>query len=134
MTPSFDLAGRIALVTGASSGLGARFATMLAAQGVRVVAAARRVDRLDSLAATIRSAGGVVEPVAMDVEDEASIIAAFDHAEHTFGVVDVVIANAGMNAQGPATDLPPDDLAPAVRVHVQGVYLTALEGSRLLTT
>lgn len=132
MKPSFDLTGRIALVTGASSGLGARFATMLAAQGVKVVAGARRVDKLAVLAETIRAAGGEIEPVAMDVEDEASIVAAYDHAERTFGGVDVVIANAGMNAQGPATDLPSDDLAQLLRVNVQGVYLTAREGARRL--
>lgn len=132
MTPSFDLSGKVALVTGASSGLGARFATMLAAQGVKVVACARRLDRLDALAASVRATGGVIEPVEMDVEDEASIIAAYDQAERTFGLVDVVIANAGINAQGPATELESDDLAQLLRVNVQGVYLTAREGARRL--
>jgi NAD(P)-dependent dehydrogenase (short-subunit alcohol dehydrogenase family) len=128
----FDLSGRIALVTGASSGLGARFARMLAAQGVKVVAGARRLDRLASLAEEIRAAGGQIEPVAMDVEAEASIIAAYDHAEKTFGVVDLIIANAGMNAQGPATDLPADELGQLLNINVRGVYLTAREGARRL--
>jgi len=128
----FTLTGRTALVTGASSGLGARFATILAAQGVRVVAGARRLDRLTDLAARVRADGGQIEPVEMDVEDETSIIAAFDHAHKTFGVVDVVIANAGINAQGAATDLLSDDLAQLLRVNVQGVYLTAREGARRL--
>lgn len=129
---SFDLNGRTALITGASSGLGARFARMLAAQGVNVVAGARRLDRLTSLAEEIRAAGGSVLPVEMDVEDEASIIAAYNQAEAAFGTVDTIIANAGVNAQGPATDLPSDDLAQLLRINVQGVYLTAREGARRL--
>ena len=129
---SFDLNGRTALITGASSGLGARFARMLAAQGVNVVAGARRLDRLTKLADEIRAAGGRIEPVEMDVEDEASIIAAYDQAEAAFGTVDTIIANAGVNAQGPATDLPSDDLAQLLRINVQGVYLTAREGARRL--
>lgn len=132
MSSPFDLTGRVALVTGASSGLGAGFARRLAAQGVRVVAGARRLDRLTALADTIRAEGGQVEPVEMDVEDEASIQAAYDHAEATFGVVDIVIANAGVNAQGPATELPADDLGQLLRINVQGVYLTAREGARRL--
>ncbi|MDZ4363310.1 SDR family NAD(P)-dependent oxidoreductase [Brevundimonas sp.] len=128
----FDLTGRTALVTGASSGLGARFARMLAAQGVNVVAGARRLDRLQSLADAVRADGGRIEPVEMDVEDEASIIAAYDHAEATFGTVDLILANAGINAQGPATDLPSDDLGQLMRINVQGVYLTAREGARRL--
>lgn len=132
MSSPFDLTGRVALVTGASSGLGAGFARRLAAQGVRVVAGARRLDRLTALADTIRAEGGQVEPVEMDVEDEASIQAAYDHAEATFGVVDTVIANAGVNAQGPATELPADDLGQLLRINVQGVYLTAREGARRL--
>lgn len=129
---AFDLTGRTALITGASSGLGARFARMLAAQGVNVVAGARRLDRLTSLAEEIRAAGGRVLPVEMDVEDEASIIAAYNQAEAAFGTVDTIIANAGVNAQGPATDLPSDDLAQLLRINVQGVYLTAREGARRL--
>jgi len=128
----FDLTGRTALITGASSGLGARFARMLAAQGVKVVAGARRLDRLASLAEEIRAAGGQIEPVAMDVEDEASIIAAYDHAEKTFGGVDLIIANAGINAQGPATDLAADELGQLLNINVRGVYLTAREGARRL--
>ena len=91
--PPFDLNGRTALITGSSSGLGARFARMLAAQGVNVVAGARRLDRLTVLADEIRAVGGRIEPVEMDVEDEASIIAAYDRAEQAFGVVDTIIAN-----------------------------------------
>lgn len=129
---AFDLTGRTALITGGSSGLGAHFARTLAAKGVKVIVGARRLDRLASLAEEIRAAGGQIEPVAMDVEDEASIIAAYDHAEKTFGVVDLIIANAGMNAQGPATDLAADELGQLLNINVRGVYLTAREGARRL--
>jgi NAD(P)-dependent dehydrogenase (short-subunit alcohol dehydrogenase family) len=124
-----DLAGRVALVTGASSGLGRRFAEILAAAGARVVAGARRVDRLQELAETI---GGSLLPVAMDVADEASIVAAYDAAETAFGTVDVVIANAGLSPPGSALDMPNADLAQILAVNVQGVYLTAREAARRL--
>lgn len=132
MTDPFDLRGRTALVTGASSGLGAHFAAMLAQRGARVVAGARRLDRLEALADQIRESGGEVEPVVLDVESEASIAAAYDAAEARFGTVDIVIANAGVNAQGPALELESDALSELLRVNIQGVYLTAREGARRL--
>ena len=128
----FDLSGRVALVTGASSGLGVQFAETLAAAGAKVVVGARRLDRLQALAERVRAAGGEIEPVALDVEDEASIKAAYDAAEARFGTVDVVVANAGLNAQGAAVDLASEELAQLLRVNVQGVYLTAREGARRL--
>lgn len=126
------LDGRVALVTGASSGLGYRIALSLAAAGARVVAGARRFDRLEALAEEARGFGGEIMPVVTDVEDEASLIAAYDAAEQRFGIVDTVIANAGMNAAGPATDLGTDALAQLLRINVQGVYLTAREAARRL--
>jgi NAD(P)-dependent dehydrogenase (short-subunit alcohol dehydrogenase family) len=127
-----SLEGRVALVTGASSGLGRHLAQSLAAAGARVVAGARRLDRLESLAAEVRAAGGELVPVALDVEQEASILAAYDAAEAAFGLVDTVIANAGLNAEGSALDLAADDLARLLRTNVQGVYLTAREAARRL--
>ena len=127
-----DLSGRVALVTGASSGLGRHLAARLAAAGAKVGAGARRLENLETLAAEVRASGGVIEPVRLDVEDEASIKAAYDHAEATFGTVDVVLANAGLNAQGAAVDLEAEALAQLLRVNVQGVYLTAREAARRL--
>jgi NAD(P)-dependent dehydrogenase (short-subunit alcohol dehydrogenase family) len=127
---SVDLSGRVALVTGASSGLGARFAEILAAAGAKVAACARRIDRLNELSQRIRVKGGVIEPIAMDVEDPKSIIAGFDAAESALGAVSITIANAGLNAQGASTELEADALAQLVRVNIQGVYLTAREAAK----
>jgi NAD(P)-dependent dehydrogenase (short-subunit alcohol dehydrogenase family) len=129
---SADLKGRVALVTGASSGLGRHLAKTLAAAGASVVAGARRTDKLQELAAEVETAGGKLTPVALDVEDEASIVAAYNAAERAYGTVDIVLANAGLNAQGPALELDGDALAQLLRVNVQGVYLTAREAARRL--
>ncbi|MCC5859690.1 MAG: SDR family oxidoreductase [Ectothiorhodospiraceae bacterium] len=97
MNPTlFDMNGRVALVTGASSGLGAHFARVLADAGARVVAAARRTERLRELVDGIRQAGGEAVAVTMDVTDGDSVKAGFDAAEQAFGTVDVVINNAGV--------------------------------------
>lgn len=93
---SIDLTGRVALVTGASAGLGERFAQVLAAAGARVAIAARRLDRLEALAAKIRAAGGEPLPVAMDAADAGSLAAAVQAAEDAFGSVDILVNNAGI--------------------------------------
>ena len=125
-----DLSGRTVLVTGASSGIGHRFARALAASGAKVVLGARRVERLAALRATIEDEGGRALAVAMDVCDEASVVAAFDAAEHTFGSVDSVIANAGVAYPGPALDLSVADFDRTIATNLRGVFLTAREGAR----
>lgn len=92
----FSMQGKVALVTGASSGFGAHFCHQLAARGAAVVACARRVDRLEALVNEIEAAGGRAMAVAMDVTDRASVEAGFDAAEQTFGTVTVVANNAGV--------------------------------------
>jgi len=130
--PKFDLSGRVALVTGASSGLGSRYARVLAAAGAKVVLAARRTDRLQGLQAELSASGGEAICVAMDVADEASTIAAYDAAQAAFGLVDTIVANAGMNAEGPTTDLSVADFDQTVAVNLRGVFLTVREGARRL--
>ncbi len=119
--------GRIALITGASSGFGAHFARLFVREGARVVIGARRTDRIQALADEL---GDKALAVAMDVTSEASIQAAYDAAEARFGTVDTVIANAGISADGRSTEVSAADLASLVATNFNGVYLTAREGAK----
>ncbi len=130
INPIFDLSARVALVTGASSGLGAHFARVLAQSGAAVVLAARRLDRLDAVCAEIAAAGGRAFAVKMDVADEASTHAAFEAAQARFGVVTSVIANAGVNTETPALDLTVEEFDRIFAINVRGVFLTAREAAR----
>lgn len=130
--PVFDLSGRVALVTGASSGLGAGFAKALAAAGAKVVLAARRADKLAEQVAEITAAGGQAVAVSMDVTDEASTKAAYDAAEAAFGTVDTIVANAGVATEKMALGLSVDDVDFLLAANVRGVFLTVAEGARRL--
>ena len=128
---TYDLSDRVALVTGASSGLGARMAKVLAAHGAKVALAARRVERLADLKAEIEAHGGTAIAVALDVTSEAQTIAAYDTIEAELGPVETVIANAGMSRDmGRATDNPVEDYAATFDVNMKGVFLTAREGAK----
>lgn len=127
--PLFDLTGRTVLIAGASSGIGARFAQIVAQAGARVVLGARRLDRVEELAGRI---GAAALPVALDVSDEASIIAAYDAAEAAFGTVDGIVANAGVGTGGRSTDTTIDGLRSVLDTNLLGAYLVAREGARRL--
>lgn len=129
-TTGFDLGGRTALITGASSGIGAHLAEAFAAAGARVALAARRVERIEALAQGIRSTGGEALAVPLDVTDEASIIAAYDVIEQGLGPVDTLVANAGISAAGRATELSRDDVVRVFDTNLTGVYLTVREGAK----
>ncbi len=122
--------GRSVLVTGASSGLGRRFALRLAAEGAALAVAARRTDMLQSLVREIEAAGGRAIACGMDVTDEASVIAAFDKAQEALGPLETVIANAGMNSEGMAVEIPVAEFDRVMAVNVRGAFLTAREGAR----
>jgi NAD(P)-dependent dehydrogenase (short-subunit alcohol dehydrogenase family) len=123
------LDGRVALITGASSGLGAHFAELFVREGARVAIGARRVDRVQALADRL---GAAALPLAIDVTDEASIVAAYDAAQSAFGTVDTVIANAGQSNAGRATEVAEAALRSTIDVNFTGVFLTAREGARRL--
>jgi NAD(P)-dependent dehydrogenase (short-subunit alcohol dehydrogenase family) len=131
-TDRFSLAGRTALVSGASSGLGARFARVLAEAGAAVVLGARRADRLDAVAAEITAAGGRAHAVSLDVTDDASVAAAFDAAEVTFGTVDVAVCNAGIAATAPITGSGPEDWENVIEVNLHGVHRVGRECAQRL--
>jgi NAD(P)-dependent dehydrogenase (short-subunit alcohol dehydrogenase family) len=124
---SFELTGRTALITGASSGLGTRFGRILAVSGAKVALGARRIDRLEELAGRI---GANACPVRMDVARETDIIAGFDAAEAAFGPVDTVIANAGVDGAGMATSISEEEIEHTLAINLKGAILTAREGAK----
>lgn len=128
----FSLAGRTALIAGASSGFGAHFARLFAAAGANVVLGARRLDHIAAIAVEIGGSGGKALAVPLDVTQESSIIAAYDAAEQAFGTVDTIIANAGVAAPGRATDVAADRLQMLIDTNFKGVYLVAREGAKRL--
>src|SRR5688572_24994515 len=119
---SFDLCGRTILITGASSGLGRHFGRLVTQAGGNAVLAARRVDPLNREVETTRASGGSALGVALDVGSEESTIAAFELAEKTFGVVDTVIANAGISAEALATDIDVEAFDSVVSTNLRGVF------------
>lgn len=126
----FSLEGKVALVTGASSGFGRHFAQMLAQAGAKVVVAARRTDLIEEEAQKIRASGGEAIAVTMDVTDSASVAAALDEAEAALGVVTVVINNAGITVPKPLLDLSDDDWNAVVDTNLTGVAYVAREAAR----
>ncbi len=123
----FDLTGRTALITGASSGFGAHWGTLIAGAGAQVALAARRKEKLEALASSI---GDAALPVSMDVASQASIIAGFEEAEAAFGTIDTVIVNAGVDGNGMATDVPDELIADTLAINLKGAILTAREGAK----
>jgi 3-oxoacyl-[acyl-carrier protein] reductase len=126
----FDLAGKVALVTGASSGLGVRFAECLAENGAAVALVARRADRLAAVKARIESGGGRAIVVAADVLDRTAMAGAFDAAEKAFGTVTILVNNAGVAHSGRAVDLPEDEWRRVVGTNLDAVFFWAQEAAR----
>jgi len=132
MKIAFDLSGKTAMVTGASGGLGAGFAMALAAHGARVALAARRVDRLEALASTIRAAGGVAAPVSMDVTGAASIQSGLASAEAALGTVDILVNNSGIVARKPIFEHVEADWDNVLDTNLKGAWMLSLAVSRRL--
>ncbi len=129
---SSDLTGRVALVTGASSGLGERFAHVLASQGAAVALCARRMDRLEALAKEIEETGGKAVPVAMDARDADALVAAVDTAEQAFGTVDILVNNAGVPDAQRAHKMSVDLVDHVLGVNLRAPWLLATEVAKRL--
>jgi NAD(P)-dependent dehydrogenase (short-subunit alcohol dehydrogenase family) len=133
MSYCIDLSGRVALITGASSGLGAQFAKTLARAGAGVVLAGRRVERLKALRAEIQAEGGDAHVVTLDVTDHDSIKAAVAHAETEAGTLDILVNNSGVSTTQKLTDVTEEDYDYVFDTNVKGAFFVAQEvGKRML--
>ncbi|MDP1532222.1 MAG: SDR family oxidoreductase [Rubrivivax sp.] len=133
MSYQIDLSGRVAMITGASSGLGAQFARTLAKAGAGVVLAARRIEMLKTLRAEIESEGGDAHVVGLDVTDPVSIAAAVAHAETEMGTIDILVNNAGVSTTGKLVDVTPDEYDYVLNVNARGAFFVAQEvGKRMI--
>ena len=130
MSFDIDLSGRVAFVTGASSGLGAQFARTLSHAGAGVVLAARRVERLKTLRAEIESMGGDAHVVELDVTDPDSIKSAVAHAETEMGTIDILVNNSGVSTTQKLVDVSPDDFDYVMGTNTRGAFFVAQEVAR----
>ena len=130
MDQPFALHGRTALITGASSGLGAHFARLLASQGAKVALAARRLDRLEGMAAEIEAAGGTALAVACDVTDEASVVDAVAHASAKLGTLDILVNNSGVTGRKPFLEGTAEDWDGVLNTNLRGAFLMCREFAR----
>ena len=133
MAYSLDLSGRVALVTGASGGLGAQFAKTLSRAGAAVILASRRMDKLKDLRAFIEAEGGAAHVVELDVTDHASIKSAVAHAETEVGPIDILINNSGVSTTQRLQDVAEEDFDFIFNTTVKGAFFVAQEvGKRML--
>jgi len=129
---SADLTGQVALVTGATSGLGWRFAQVLAHAGASIAIAGRRTERLDELAAIIREAGGSALPLQLDVMDAENIVKVVDAAEEALGTVTILVNNAGVPDAQRAHKMSVELVDTLLGVNVRGPYLLSIEVAKRL--
>jgi NAD(P)-dependent dehydrogenase (short-subunit alcohol dehydrogenase family) len=133
MTYSIDLSGRVALITGASSGLGAQFARTLASAGAAVILASRRIEKLKELRSIIDAEGGDAHVIELDVTDHASIKSAVAHAETEVGSIDILINNSGVSTTQRLQEVSPEDYDFMFDTNVKGAFFVAQEvGKRML--
>lgn len=128
----FSLKGKVALVTGAGTGMGARFAQTLADAGAKVICAARRLDKVQSVADGIVAAGGDAIALALDIGDTASVGRVFDHAQQKYGLIDVLVNNAAQLDFAPFPDVDDAAWANLFNVNVAGPMRMAREFSKRL--
>ena len=129
---SVDLSGQVALVTGASAGLGRRFAKVLAAAGAHVAVTARRTDKLDALVAEITAAGGTATAFGLDVSNTAQLTAIVGTVESAMGPVTILINNAGIPDAQRAVKMPIELIDQVINVNVRAPFVLACEVARRL--
>jgi NAD(P)-dependent dehydrogenase (short-subunit alcohol dehydrogenase family) len=133
MAYNIDLSGRVAFITGASGGLGAQFARVLAGAGAGVVLASRRLEKLKELRAQIEGDGGDAHVVELDVTDRDSIKSAVAHAETEMGSIDILVNNSGVSTTQRIQDVGEDDYDFVFNTNVRGAFFVAQEvGKRML--
>ncbi|WP_313024454.1 SDR family NAD(P)-dependent oxidoreductase [Pseudomonas lopnurensis] len=132
MSSPFNLEKRIALVTGASSGLGRHFAATLAQAGARVAVCARRLDKTQELVEQLREAGYEALAVAMDVSSAASVREAFSQIEQDLGTIDLIVNNAGVAATQSVLEHDEATWNQVLDTNLKGAFLVAQEGARRL--
>lgn len=126
----FDLKGRVAFVTGATSGLGRHFAGVLAKAGAAVAISGRRAERLVEVRGEIEAGGGSCADIVLDVTDARQIAPALDRAEAALGAVDILVNNAGMSANGPVADITTADFDAVMSTNLRAPFLLAQDVGR----
>lgn len=131
-TDRFNLQGKVAIITGAGSGLGRHFAETLAGAGASVILAARRREKLEETAQSIRDKGGDATCVAVDVMDSASVRNCFDEAESSVGMADIVVNNAGIARQDLLLDTDEADWDAVIGTNLKGVFLVSQRAAQAM--
>jgi len=126
------LAGQTAIITGASGGLGAHFARLLASEGAAVALAARRLDMVETLAGEIAAGGGRAMALRLDVAQAETIGPVFGEVEAALGPVSILINNAGVGGEGLAIDLSVEEWERTFAVNTRGVFFSAQAAARLM--
>lgn len=132
MNPSFSLEGKVAVVTGASMGIGYGLAKSIAAAGAKVAVAARKVDQLDKLVAEIEAEGGEAKAFALDVCDVDGVRNVFDAINTHFGQIDILVNNAGLGDNHPAEDVTEADWDSMMEVNLKGGFFVAQAAGRIM--
>ena len=131
----FDLAGKVALVTGASRGIGEATARLLARHGAHVIVSARKTPGCEAVARAIRADGGSAEALVCHIGEMAQIEAAFDHIRATHGRLDILVNNAATNPYyGPIEDTDPGAFQKTVDVNIRGYFFMSAQAVRLMKT
>lgn len=127
-----DLAGKVAIITGASSGIGRAVAEAFAREGAKLVLVARGPDRLASLAATLQGQGTTVLSVPADVSDEAAVLGVFTRAREAFGRIDILVNNAGTASRVKTEDLTLEAWRAVIEVNLTAAFLCSREAFRAM--